>query len=218
MQSTQGMLRGITYLSTVTFSATGGVTAAQAGMDIMGCCIVAGVTAFGGGTVRDVLVGRDGQPVVWMQESEYFWLSSITAVLAFILWPYMAPDPFVIDCCDALGVGGACVIGAQFGVRKGLKPAVCIVTGVITATFGGVMRDVLCHRPPRILHSHAEIYASTAMAGSAVYVGLRALKMPPPVKIAGGFGTAVGLRVLAQTLDIKLPTFDRPSLTVKVDN
>ena len=69
---------------------------------------------------------------------------------------------------DAFGVGAFAVIGAQNGIRKGLHPLVCIICGMFTATFGGMIRDVLCQKPPRILHSHAEIYASTALTGICI--------------------------------------------------
>ncbi|CAM9259127.1 unnamed protein product [Chrysoparadoxa australica] len=212
LQSPQGMLRGMTYLATINFSIAGGVTAAEAGMDLVGCCIVGALNALGGATVRDLLLGRDGHPVVWMREAEYYWLSSITATLVFLSWQYMEPDRSVIECTDALGVGATCVIGTQCGIRKACTPAVCIASGMINATFGGVMRDVLCHKPPHIMYSNAELYASTAVAGSGVYVGLKALGMRPAVKIAGSLATALGLRLYARMNDVNLPTYQRPNL------
>ena len=77
--------------------------------------------------------------------------------------------------------------------------------GMITSTFGGVVRNVVCDRPVRILHSHAEMYASTALGGASVYVLAGLAGLPVWLRIAGGFSTGVGLRYLAWTRDLKLP-------------
>eukprot|EP00903_Cladosiphon_okamuranus_P006792 g6620.t1 len=214
LRSPQGVLRGLDYLGTTVFAISGTITAGQVGMDLLGCIIVGTITATGGGTVRDVLLGNT--PVFWMQETEYLWMCLATTVGIFFLWSYLAErgvrdDMALLNWVDAMGVGAFCCIGAQAGVRKGLSNIVCIACGMLTSTFGGVIRDVLCSRPPRILFSHCEIYASTAVLGSTVYIASRAAGLPPVVRIMSGFLAATGLRVLAFTVDIRLPTWTQPS-------
>eukprot|EP00741_Cyanophora_paradoxa_P007093 tig00001086_g6864.t1 len=210
--SVRGMLRALDWFGTVVFALTGTVTAGKFGMDLLGCLAVGTITAVGGGTIRDMLLGRR---VFWMDgETEYIWLSLATALATFFVWPELQrqgvidEDDDILFWGDALGIGAFCVIGAQNGIRAGLPPILCVMSSMITSTFGGMTRDVLCRRPPRILHSIDEIYATTAIAGGAAYVAMRALGVPLSARIAGAASFAVFLRYLAWRHTIKLPTFD----------
>ena len=212
--SIPGLLRFSDYFGTAIFAATGCVTAGTfANMDLLGCVVVGTITAVGGGTVRDLLVG---QVPFWTSEPEYIWISVTAALAAFFTWGSIGlndDDPFFLW-GDALGVGAFAVIGTMNGIRKGLVPLLCLVCGMFTATGGGVIRDVLSQRKPRILHSYAELYASTALLGSATYLTTRALAMPLPVRIVSGVGTAVFARWAAWTYDLKLPTWKSVNETV----
>eukprot|EP00276_Gloeochaete_wittrockiana_P010099 CAMPEP_0184666098 /NCGR_PEP_ID=MMETSP0308-20130426/60050_1 /TAXON_ID=38269 /ORGANISM="Gloeochaete witrockiana, Strain SAG 46.84" /LENGTH=186 /DNA_ID=CAMNT_0027110517 /DNA_START=244 /DNA_END=804 /DNA_ORIENTATION=+ len=181
-------------------------------MDLLGCITVGTITAIGGGTIRDILLGRR---VFWMDgEWEYLILSAGTAILTFFLWPWAESQKLINDddeflqWSDAMGLGAFCVIGAHNGIRAGLHPICSILCGMFTATFGGLTRDVLCRRPVRILHSNREIYASTALGGALAYVILHGMKVPLGLRIAGGFTTAVLLRYAAWRYDIRLPTWE----------
>jgi len=207
--SAGGLLRGLDYFGTVVFALGGSVTAGLAGMDLLGCTIVGTVTAVGGGTVRDLLLGNF--PVFWMLETEYVVLSLACAWAGFFGWDYLhehwhlEENSDILRWWDACGVGAFSVIGAQNGLRAGLHPAVAVVCGMITATFGGMIRDVLCQKPPRILHSQSEVYATTALIGAAAYTAARGL--PPAAKIGLGFSAAVASRYAAWTYDIRLPNW-----------
>merc|ERR1719428_2686705 len=99
---------------------------------------------------------------------------------------------------DAFGVGAFCVVGVMNGIRMGVHHSISTCCGMMTATFGGLTRDIVCRKPPRILHSESDIYATTALAGAAVYIGLRAVApFQLGLRIAAGFGTAVLLRAVA---------------------
>lgn len=87
--------------------------------------------------------------------------------------------------------------------------AICVACGVMTATFGGVVRDTLAKRPVRILHSHSEIYATTAATGAAAYLIARRMRAPVWVRVSVGFFTAVAMRSLAWTQGFKLPTWSQ---------
>lgn len=195
---------------TVSFAASGTLLAGYAGMDSLGCTIVGTITATGGGTVRDILLGSF--PVFWMAEVEYLWMILATVGLTFFLFDKEHPkdgvcgeNGIILYLTDAVGIGAFAVIGAQNAVRRGLPGVVCVVCGMITATFGGLIRDVLCGRPVRIIHSHAEIYGVTALTGAVSYMALRHLSFSPAVRIFGGVLSAACMRHWAVTHDIRLP-------------
>jgi uncharacterized membrane protein YeiH len=106
---------------------------------------------------------------------------------------------------DTLGIGAFCCIGAQNAIRMGLHPIICVICGMITSTGGGIVRDVVCNHPVRILHSKAEVYATTAIAGSTTYIAARAMGAPPAVRIATAMLVAMTFRGAATKFVIKLP-------------
>lgn len=217
INSPNAILRTIDWAGTAAFAVSGTVTAGYAGMDLLGCEIVGTITAIGGGTVRDLLIGN--APVFWVLEYEYILLCLATCSATLFAWKadkdgLFAEDGKLMFWTDAIGLGAFCSIGAQNGIRKGFHPIICILCGMITATFGGVIRDVLTKRPPRILHSNSEIYATTALSGATVYLGVRALGGTPLFRIAGGIFTAVAMRYAAVEYNIRLPLaswFNKPS-------
>ena len=205
-----GLLRASDYFGTAVFALTGTLAAAARGMDILGCTIVGTITAVGG-TVRDILGG--GRRAFWMEEIEYLFICVGVSAATFLAWPRLEAAFGVretdewVDWADALGVGAFCVIGAQNGIRAGVPCAAAVACGCSPRTFGGVMRGVLCARPVRVLHSYADVYATTALAGATTYVLIRAAGAPVAFRILGGMGTAVALRKCAWTDDWRLPVY-----------
>jgi uncharacterized membrane protein YeiH len=207
------------YMGTAVFSMTGTLTAAGAGMDVLGCCLVGTITAVGGGTIRDILIARDenGQSkrAFWMDEPEYLYIAMISSVGTFFLWNSLAESLGLdesdvwIFWLDSMGIGCFCIIGAMHGIRAGLPFVVCALCGMFTSTFGGMTRDVLSHRPVRILHSHSEIYALTAFLGASAYLSARAIGLSYAARAAAGIGTAIGMRYMAWTSDVRLPALER---------
>merc|ERR1711991_376447 len=122
-----GLLRSADWIGTVSFAYSGSLLAAAAGMDAFGSCVVGCITAVGGGTVRDLLIGN--APVFWMQEVEYLAMSIVAALAAFISLPAggLAEDGLVLRWTDHLGVAAFAVIGAQNGLRRNLAPLICVV-------------------------------------------------------------------------------------------
>lgn len=214
--SVPGALRLSDYVGTATFAVTGSLAAAARGMDVLGATVVGTITAVGGGTIRDVLLGR-GRRAFWMEEPEYLWICVVSAAGAFLAWPHLeeafgvrVTDPWV-EYLDALGVGAFCVIGAQNGARAGVPCAAAVACGMFTATFGGVVRDVLMERPVRILHSYTDVYATTALGGASAYMLIRAAGAPVSLRIIGGVAVAVAARVAAARNDWRLPTYAGPT-------
>ena len=210
-----GVLRALDYLGTATFAFTGACTAAHYGLDLLGVCMVGTITAVGGGTLRDVVVfarapfwsGAEG-------ETEYLYISLAAAAAAFGLYPHLKggwldEDGALLQWGDALGLGAFAVIGTMNGIRGGLPPLLCLLCAMSTATFGGLTRDVLVAREGgvRILHSHAELYASCAAAAGASYLLARALAAPLWARIALGVGVGVGARYASWSGGLRLPTW-----------
>eukprot|EP00667_Euglena_gracilis_P014203 EG_transcript_14694 len=200
-----GTLRAMDYVGTVAFAMSGCITAGLTGMDLLGCVVVGTITSIGGGTIRDLLIGNS--PVFWVEEYEYLIMCLVVATATFVYLVVFGQkdEPALLWWADTVGLGAFCVIGAQNGIRRGCHPLICVACGMFTATFGGVVRDVLCHRPVRILHSHAEIYASTALAGATAYMAAKAAGLPLVYRIGTGFAVAVSLRILATEKGIRLP-------------
>lgn len=210
--SVPGALRAADYIGTGAFAMTGSLLAASTGMDAFGCTVIGTITAVGGGTIRDVLLGQ-GRRAFWMEEQEYLWLAAGVACATFFGWEHakttfgFKDDDYWIEALDALGVGAFCVIGAQNGIRAGVPVIAQVLCGVMTATFGGAVRDVFVGRPTRILHSYADIYATAAAGGALAYIAARSVGMPPALRIISGVGTGIGIRVAADTYDIRLPVY-----------
>jgi len=140
--SIPGALRLGDYVGTAIFAVTGSLAAAARGMDVLGATVVGTITAVGGGTIRDLLLGK-GRRAFWMEEPEYLWICVCSAAGAFLAWPHLEHHFGVtqsdtwMDYLDALGVGAFCVIGVQNGIRAGVPCAAAVACGMFTATFGG---------------------------------------------------------------------------------
>lgn len=208
ISSPQALLRTFDWAGTVSFAASGCLTAGHMGLDSLGCAVVGSITALGGGTVRDCMLN---QRVFWMDEYEYILLCLATCAATLAAWKALEDEDIVKEDAswfwwsDTLGIGAFCCIGAQNAIRLNLHPVICILCGMFTSTFGGVTRDVLTRRDVRILHSKSEIYASTALGGSTMYMIAKAFGASPAIKIFSGASTAVAMRYAAAHHDLKLP-------------
>ncbi len=183
------------------FAVSGALAAARAKQTIVTFAFFAAVTGIGGGTLRDLLIGA---PVFWVGRSDYLGICLIAAGTVWLLradrWRLPALLWF-----DAIGMAAYAVIGAAKANSYGLPPLPCIVMGVLTASFGGIIRDVLAGEPSVLLRR--EIYVSAAALGATVYVLLSVLGMS--AWVAGGAGAAAGfaLRALAISRGVALPGY-----------
>ena len=174
--------------------------------------MVGTITAVGGGTIRDAIIL--GNRPFWTEETEYIYLCLATAATTFAIYSATTPslnreETKLEFASDSLGVGAFCVIGAMNGVRMKMPLLVCAVCGMATATFGGVVRDVLCRREVRILHSRAEIYATTALAGASGYLAARKVGLGAGGRVGLGVALAVGLRAWAWNHGVRLPVWEK---------
>lgn len=191
-------------LATVAFALSGLLAAARKRLDAVGVCLVAGIAAFGGGTLRDVLLDR--RPFFWVAHSEWLWvlLALCMAAMAFLRNRHFAPTERAMQWPDALGLGLFSASGTQLALAQDLPGIVAVLMGVITATFGGVLRDVVCNEIPTAMHDHRP-YAICGFAGGWVLVLAGMAGASPGWALVLGAATASGLRFAALATGYTLP-------------
>ena len=198
------VLTAVEGVATLAFALSGLVAAVRKGMDAVGVCMVAGLTAFGGGTLRDVLLDR--RPFFWVEHWEWLWvlLALTVLALAFLRRRHLSPTLRAIQWPDAIGLGLFAASGAQIALSQGLPGIVCALMGMITAVFGGVLRDIVCNEIPSAFSDH-QPYAVCAFAGGWVLVGAHALNAPGWLALVIAASTASGLRAGAMVTGVTLP-------------
>lgn len=182
----------------VVFALSGALVAARKKMDPFGFSLLATVTAIGGGTLRDMLLSH---PVYWIADPTSLVLSFSTGALTFALARRI--DDFIpmlerwraLLWADALGLAIFAVTGADIARAAGAHWFTAMALGALTASFGGVIRDILAGEPPMVLHG--EIYVTAAFAAAAVNGALAALAAPPALAIGAGVFAGFALRGLA---------------------
>lgn len=191
------------YAGVAVFAATGALSASRKELDFIGFLFLAGVTGVGGGTVRDLLLGR--LPVFWVQEPAYILVCVIVAVVLFFTAHLPESRYRLLLWFDAIGLSLFAVVGADRALDVVPNPVIAIVMGVITATFGGIIRDILGGEIPVLLRK--EIYVTAALAGAAVYVGGLALGVAEPNALLAGFLGCLLVRGLALWFGWSLPPY-----------
>ncbi|SER02395.1 Uncharacterized membrane protein YeiH [Pseudomonas sp. NFACC02] len=163
------------YLIAITAEAmTGALSAGRRGMDWFGVVLIACVTALGGGSVRDVLLGH--YPLTWVKHPEYLILTSVAALVTILIAPLMRHLRALFLVLDALGLVAFTVIGCMTALDMGLSMMVAAVSGVITGVFGGILRDIFCNDIPLIFRR--ELYASVSFAAAWCFLVCQWAGMP----------------------------------------
>ena len=192
----------IDILGTIAFSISGVLVALNKKMDAFGILIIAFVTAVGGGTLRDLLIGET--PVSWMKDMTFVYVVLASTVLAVIFKSkidYLRKSLFLFD---TIGIGLYTVVGVEKGINAGLHPIICIALGTMSACFGGVIRDILCNEIPVIFRK--EIYATACILGGIAYFIIKRLPIEGNlVFIIAGFVVIV-TRILAVKFKLRLPS------------
>ena len=192
----------------IVFAISGLIEAVRKRMDVVGVFAVAFVTAFGGGTLRDVLLDR--RPLFWVQHQEYVWLVLALALIGPLLLGVIRHQwvDRMLQATDALGLGLFAVSGASLALAAGMPLIVVALMGVITGVFGGVLRDVLCNEIPVVFHDHRP-YALCAFCGCWVFIGLDFAGAEAWLALLAGAGVAAGLRLLVLALNWRIPPWPR---------
>ncbi|MEH6471857.1 MAG: trimeric intracellular cation channel family protein [Halopseudomonas sp.] len=189
------------------FAASGALDAARQKMDILGFMLIGCATGLGGGTLRDVLLGK--LPVFWIREPEWISICLVASAVTYVIAPLLASRTRALIWMDAIGLALFCVVGTKIGLDHGVSPLIAVCMGVVTASFGGIARDVLCGST--LMLSSTELYVTTALAGSSTYLWLSGLALPQSYDLVGGFVVAFTLRALAILFHLKLPNPYRKS-------
>lgn len=178
------------YAGVVVFAATGALAASRKQLDIIGFLFFASITGVGGGTLRDLVLGR--LPVFWVKQPDYILICVATGILVFFTAHFVEWRYKLLLWLDAIGLAAYCVMGALIGLETSGSPIIAIVTGMLTATCGGVLRDILADEPSVLLRP--EIYISAALAGAGAFVLFQAFDISLYLSAAAGFAAAFALR------------------------
>ena len=182
-------------LGTMAFAISGMLTAINKKMDPFGVFVIAFVTAVGGGTLRDVLIGRT--PVGWMLDLNYVYMIGLGYVISLIFRKKLDKMRVSLFLFDTIGLGVFTLIGLEKGIVTGLHPVICVALGAMTACFGGVLRDILCNEIPVIFRK--EIYATICIAGGCVFFLLQYWNVSQDVLYLSTSGFIIAVRLLAVT-------------------
>lgn len=184
------ILELLDYTGVAVFAATGALSASRKQLDIIGFLFLAAATGIGGGTFRDVILGAT--PVFWVVNPTYLIVCVVVALTVFVLAHRIESRYRLLLWLDAMGVSAYCVMGAAKGLAATGSPTVAITTGVLTASFGGILRDLLAGEPSVLLRP--EIYITAALIGSAAFTAASVAGAPLWLASAIGIGAAFIVR------------------------
>jgi uncharacterized membrane protein YeiH len=194
----------IEALATLAFALSGLLAAARKRLDAVGVVVVAGLAAFGGGTLRDILLDR--RPFFWVTHADWLWglLALCIVAMLFLRARHFGVTERAMQWPDALGLGLFTAGGTEIALANGMPPIVAVLMGMVTAVFGGVLRDIVCNEIPSAFSDHRP-YAVCSFAGGWVLVGAQQAALPGETALAAAALTATGLRVLALATGWQLP-------------
>jgi uncharacterized membrane protein YeiH len=198
----------IELVATLAFALSGVIEAARRRLDAVGVVVVAGLAAFGGGTLRDVLLDR--RPFFWVTHTELLWGVLILGIMAMLVMRrrHLEPTERAMQWPDAVGMGLFSASGTQMSLAMGQPPLVAVVLGMVTAVFGGVLRDIVCNDIPKVFRDHRP-YALFAFAGGWVLIALDHAGAPQWLGLVVAASVATSLRLLAMWQDWKIPSVPR---------
>jgi len=196
------LLETLDLLGVAVFALSGALVASRKEMDLIGFGLLASLTGVGGGTLRDLVLDR---PVFWTETPHFVAVCLVVALVVFFTAHIFQRRFIAVLWADALGISAYCVLGAEIALRAGAGVLVAVVMGMMTATFGGLARDIACGETPLILRR--DIYATCTLAGASVYVGATLAGLPFLGAAALGFAVSFALRAGGIRYGWTLPTY-----------
>lgn len=191
--STTELIYFVDLAGTFVFAVSGWLLASKKELDFFGASVISFITALGGGTLRDVLIGST--PVGWMQDINYLF-TILIAILATIffrrIFEKLRKTMFLFD---SIGIGLFTILGLQKTLDMGLSPIIAVMMGTISAVFGGVLRDTLVNEIPLIFRK--EVYATVCIGGGIVYLLLELLNLNNDFRVIITISTIISFRILA---------------------
>ncbi len=202
LTSFDDLLLALTWAAVAVLAVAGALSASRKRLDPVGFMLVACLCAFGGGTVRDVILN---QRVFWLDVPGMVALAAGLAIVVFFTAHLVERRFVALLWADAAGLGLFAVLGAEAAQRGGATPWVAVLMGTITATAGGMLRDIICAEVPLVLRR--EIYATAAALGAVVFALLQAVGAGRTVAVSIGIAVAFGTRAAAIVLGWSLPAY-----------
>lgn len=191
------------WLGIVVFSLTGALVASRNQMDIIGFVLLGTVTGIGGGTLRDLLL--DTYPILWIEQPAYVLVCAAVSILAFFTAHLAQSRARLILWLDAAGLALFASTGAERALSVGAAPVVAVIMGMITACFGGIIRDTLSQERS-IIFSY-EIYVTAALVSASAFVASNMLSMNRELGVAAAFMIGFLLRGGAIQFGWSLPRY-----------
>ena len=195
-------LQVVIYMGTFIFALTGAFKARAYRMDIFGGLVVAFATAYGGGTIRDLLIGI--QPVNWINDNIALILVFAGTAITFLLKENVNRFRRTIFFTDAAGLGLFTTAGIEVALRNGLNDIYALIMGVMTATFGGLLADIFCNSVPN-LFKKGELYATACAIGGCIYLLLKETPISTNANIAVCVILIIGIRIYSKRKRLMLP-------------
>ncbi|OAD45169.1 trimeric intracellular cation channel family protein [Polaribacter atrinae] len=198
-------------LGTFAFAISGALVASDKKFDLFGVLIIAFVTAVGGGMLRDVLI--DAHPINWIGDLNYLYTIFAAVIFTFLFKSkitYLSKTMFLFD---TIGISVFTLLGLEKGLAYDLHPIIALIMGMISAVFGGVLRDVLTNKIPLIFEK--EIYASACLSGGIVYLILNQFNVPENIIFVISAAVVAAIRVIAVRFHLQLPKIKDDLFTKK---
>lgn len=199
------------YASVAVFALTGALAASRAQLDLVGFAFIACLTAVGGGTLRDLLLDRN--PLFWIAQPTYIAVAAGAALIVFFTAHLFESRYRLLLWLDSVALAVAVPAGVSLALSLGQPAPVVLIMGIITGTFGGLMRDVVCNEVPLVL-KQGELYVTAAFAGSATALIAQSLDMTTPISLLICAATTWALRAGSMAFGWQLPVYkSRPPKT-----
>lgn len=192
-------ITAVIYFGDVVFAISGALTAARHRMDVIGFVLIGTITGIGGGTTRDLLIGR---PVWWITDPYELTLCVLASLITYLFYQRVSRHHACTVWADALGLSACAVAGGHIALSVGVSPTVAVFMGMVTATGGGLLRDIITNSKPMI--TEGQLYASAALLGSLCYVLLNKAGTDDIIAQAVAFSAAFGLRAAAIKFNIRM--------------
>jgi len=191
----------IDILGTFAFAISGALVASDKKFDLFGVLIIAFVTAVGGGMLRDILI--NAHPINWIGDLNYLWTIFLAVFLTFLFKSKIAFLSKTLFLFDTIGISVFTLLGLQKGLSFDLHPLIALIMGMISAVFGGVLRDVLTNKVPLIFEK--EIYASACLAGGITYLLLKKTPITDNLNFIVSASVIITIRLIAVKFNLELP-------------
>lgn len=200
----QALLPVLDYASVLVFALTGALVASRAQLDLVGFVFFATLTGVGGGTLRDLVLGRT--PVFWVDRPQLIVLTAAAAIVVFFTAHLLESRYRTLLWLDAFALAVAVPAGVGVALEAGAGPVVVVMMGVMTGTFGGLMRDVVGNEVPLVL-KQGELYITATFGGAITALLMRGLAMPSAVALFGCGAMVLALRAGSLLLGWRLPVY-----------